>query len=112
MAKAKLTFNAGIFTGGPAQRAAEKALLQTAADIVSVAKQLCPVDTGRLRQSIGADPVSKDLVRVGTSVEYGKYVEYGTSRSPAQPFLTPAFAQARQTFEARLKAALKEEFNA
>lgn len=106
-----LRFNAGAFNGA-AQRAAEKALLQTAADIVDVAKQLCPVDTGRLKQSIGAEPLTKTRVRVGTEVEYGKYVEYGTSRSPAQPFLTPAFAQAKDTFAARFKAAMEEELNA
>lgn len=107
-----LRFDAGIFNGTKARRAAEKALLQTAADITDVAKQLCPVDTGLLKQSLGAVPVSSSLVRVGTAVEYGKFVEYGTSVSPAQPFLTPAFAQAAKTFEKRLKDALQEEFNA
>lgn len=106
-----LRFNAGVFNGA-AGRAARKALLQTAQDITDVAKQLCPVDTGNLKSSIGALPVSSERVLVGTAVLYGKFVEYGTSRSPAQPFLTPAFAQARPTFEKRLKDALKEEFNA
>lgn len=105
-----LKFNAGVFDGTKASRAAQKALLQTAADIVDVAKQLCPVDTGNLQQSLGAVPVSSTRVQVGTAVDYGKYVEYGTSRSPAQPFLTPAFAQAAPTFEKRLKDALAEEF--
>lgn len=106
-----LRFNAGKVTEAT-RKAAEKALLQTAADIVSVAKQLCPVDTGLLKQSIGADPVSASKIRVGTSVEYGKFVEYGTSRSPAQPFLTPAFTQAKSTYAKRLKDALQEEFRA
>lgn len=105
----KLKFNAGVFNGAT-ERAAKKALLQTAADIVDVAKQLCPVDTGRLKQSLGALPVSSERVRVGTDVHYGKFVEYGTSRSAAQPFLTPAFAQAADTFTKRLKDALAEEF--
>ncbi len=96
-----------------AGRAARKALLQTAADIVSVAKQLCPVDTGHLQQSIGAVPLSSERVRIGTEVPYGKWVEYGSSRGgPAQPFLTPAVHQAQSTFETRVKDALKEEFNA
>lgn len=56
------------------------------------AKAKCPVDTGRLRNSIthalkgGASPA----VYIGTNVEYGKYVEEGTSEQKAQPFLRPA----------------------
>lgn len=32
--------------------------------------------------------------RVGTNVEYSIYVEFGTSRNQAQPFLRPAVEQA------------------
>jgi HK97 gp10 family phage protein len=107
---AMLRFDAGTFNGTKAKRAAEKALLQAAADVVDVAKQLSPVDTGRLKQSLGAVPLSSSRIRVGTAVEYGKYVEYGTVNSAAQPFLTPAMAQAPATFEKRLKDALAQEF--
>jgi HK97 gp10 family phage protein len=41
------------------------------------AKLMCPVDTGRLRNSITHD-VRDDKVYVGTNVEYAPYVEYGT----------------------------------
>lgn len=56
------------------------------------AKAKCPVYTGRLRNSIthvlkgGVSPA----VYIGTNVEYGKYVEEGTSKHDAQPFLRPA----------------------
>lgn len=55
------------------------------------AKRLCPVDTGRLRNSIThvLDPGGR-AVQVGTNVEYGPYVELGTARQKAQPFLRPA----------------------
>lgn len=66
------------------------------------AQELCPVDTGRLRNSItytlgdsdygfpgmGAS-VGRELT-VGSEVEYAAYVELGTSRTRAQPFLRPA----------------------
>jgi HK97 gp10 family phage protein len=83
--------------------AAKAALLSTAADIVDVAKQLVPVDTGALKQSIGAIPVSSTTVHIGTDKIYGPYVEYGTTHQSAQPYLTPAFMQAESTFKARLK---------
>lgn len=87
---------------------AGKALLQTATDIVTVMKQIVPVDTGALRQSIGADPKDSTTIYIGSDKEYAPYVEYGTSRMAAQPYFTPAFMQARETFAARLK----EEFDA
>lgn len=53
------------------------------------AKQYCPVDTGRLRNSISHDKDS-DSAYIGTNVEYASYVEMGTSRQKAQPYLQPA----------------------
>ena len=85
-----------------APAAASRALLQTGADIVNLTKQITPVDTGNLKSSYGAVPVSSSEVHVGTTVEYAPYVEYGTSRMGAQPHLTPAFAQSESTFKARL----------
>lgn len=83
------------------------------------AKRLCAVDTGLLRNSItyavdGRGPASGSYsdnsgnqhgsyggsaptesgnnhsVYIGTNVEYAPYVEMGTSRIPAQPFIQPA----------------------
>lgn len=55
------------------------------------AKRLCPVDTGRLRNSITHVLDSGgQAVYVGTNVEYAPYVELGTSRQKAQPYLRPA----------------------
>lgn len=93
---------------GQAGAAAQRALLQTGADIVDLTKQLTPVDTGNLRHSYGAVPVSSNEVHVGTQVEYAPFVEYGTSRMSAQPHLTSAFAQSKQTFEVRLTEEVKK----
>ena len=55
------------------------------------AQGLCPVDTGRLRNSIThAIDGDEQAVYIGTNVEYAPYVELGTSKQDAQPFLTPA----------------------
>ena len=76
------------------------------------AKRLCPVDTGRLQDSIGTviDDSGKTIIgRMGTDVEYAPYVEFGTGQRgaassgagegpysstwpgmPAQPFMRPA----------------------
>lgn len=57
------------------------------------ARKLCPVDTGRLRSSIQHQPgrdARGPYVDVGTNVEYAPFVEYGTSRTWAQPYMRPA----------------------
>lgn len=55
------------------------------------AKRLCPVDTGRLRNSIThVTSYGAKAVYIGTNVEYARYVEMGTSRHKEQPYLRPA----------------------
>ena len=56
----------------------------------SHAKAACPVRTGNLRNSITHQQESENVEVIGTPVEYGPYVELGTSRMKAQPFLRPA----------------------
>lgn len=78
---------------GPVAKEVTRATIK----VESAAKRRCPVDTGRLRSSIthqvGQD--GKGVVGVvGTDVDYAPYVEMGTSRMGAQPFLRPALSEA------------------
>jgi HK97 gp10 family phage protein len=51
--------------------------------------------TGTLRASVTYEIDTTNLVaRVGTSVRYGAYLERGTRRMRAHPWLRPSFAQA------------------
>lgn len=54
------------------------------------AKKNCPVDTGNLRASI-SNTVGDMEGEVGSNVEYANFVELGTKKMSAQPFLHPAF---------------------
>ena len=56
----------------------------------SYAKKLCPVDTGRLRASITHAQYDDDTEIIGSNVEYAPYVELGTHKQRAQPYLRPA----------------------
>lgn len=74
------------------------------------AKARCPVDTGRLRNSITHEVAAGEhAVYVGTNVEYGPYVELGTRNHAAQPFLRPAAeehgAEYRRILEGELRGA-------
>lgn len=56
----------------------------------SAAAANAPVDTGNLRSSIIATPVSWDTVRIGTNVEYAIWQEFGTRYMSGRPYLRPA----------------------
>ncbi len=73
-----------------AEQAKPKALLSAALIVSGTAKTLTPVDTGRLRASIVHGLYGSDDAWVGTNVEYGGYVEYGTYKMAKQPYLRPA----------------------
>lgn len=73
------------------------------------AKKACPVDTGRLRNSITHQVrPSEKSVYIGTNVEYAPYVELGTSRMKPQPFLRPAAAGHENTYRKIFESNLKK----
>lgn len=105
------------------EAACQRALERCGMQAEGYAKDLCPVDTGNLRNSIShkvddAEPAAY----IGTNSEYGPYVELGTgqyypggrktpwnyqdakgkwhrtSGQKAQPFLKPAVADHAQTY--------------
>ncbi|WP_375374084.1 HK97-gp10 family putative phage morphogenesis protein [Hymenobacter aerilatus] len=90
----------------PSTRAAAREVVaETLLLIESDAKELAPVDTGRLRSSIHTEISSNGLSGVvGTNVSYAPFVELGTTRQRAQPFLFPAYEANRQRFLDNLKS--------
>ena len=80
------------------ESAKQGALTGAALVVEGAAKVLSPVDTGNLRSSITHE-VLTDEARVGTNVEYSPYLEYGTRKMSAQPYLRPALDNS----EARVK---------
>lgn len=79
--------------------ASRAAITEVAVGVTNLAKQYCPVDTGRLRSSISFEVDTRATATVGTNVEYAPYVEYGTSRMAAQPYLRPAVHE----YEAKMR---------
>ena len=95
-------------------RAKAKALEIIGGKAESYAKKLCPVDTGRLRNSITHQQYDDDTEVVGSNVEYAPYVELGHhTRSgnnvAGRPFLRPAaeghITEYRQIVESVMKNA-------
>ena len=84
--------------------------------VVSEAKAICPVSTeatrpggphGELRASINKS-VSGNSCTVGTNTEYAPYVEFGTWKAPAQPFLVPALLNSADKIAAAAANAIGE----
>lgn len=69
--------------------ASRRELTEAARQVVNRAKVLAPVDTGRLRASIRADPPRifslRGSVSVGSDVEYSGYVNDGTRPHTIRP---------------------------
>jgi len=59
------------------------------------------VDTGALRASVHAEHTGPNQYTVSDGVEYGAYLEYGTPRMAARPWLGPAVFKMVQTFRER-----------
>jgi len=91
------------------QRTGEQ-LSSDAADIATAeAKRLVPVRTGRLQRSIRKSHTQKGEYRVGSSVPYAGFVEMGTRKMVAQPYLRPAAEVANQHLAAKAAELLKRQ---
>ena len=87
---------------------AEGALKSIAFQIEAIAKSLCPVDTGNLRNSIMAESLKPLHWWVHDGTEYGIYVEFPgiTRRWAGHPFMTPAAEQVAKQIGAEFEREL------
>ena len=119
MSKPIFQFNYDFSTFlGDISKEVESALEEAGEDVLATTKQLAPVDTGDLRDSytwyplgegeiiIGSDPF-RGVYRRGHPTTYAPYVEFGTSRTPAQPHFVPAMEQASDFLVNRLGQILR-----
>lgn len=107
--------------------AVQPALLKSGQELVARMKQLAPVDTGDLRDSIELTPAGQSTppysqpggsqvvpenavyVTAGNSdVRYPHLVEYGTTKAPAKPFFWPAYRLSKKRITNRLKRAIRK----
>ena len=93
----------------------EKDLTVAAHLINNTAKKLCAVDKGYLRNSIHPTKIDRFNWEVGTNVSanpdvdnegYATYVEFGTSKQRAQPFMRPAYAKGVKRLDRDMKKSI------
>ena len=73
-------------------------------------KIVTPVgETGRLRNSIThATEETEKAVYIGTNTEYAPYVELGTSKMRAKPYLKPTIEKNAEKYKGIIKNAMRE----
>lgn len=90
------------------EAASRSAPKEVAENIRTTARRLCPVDTGALKASIQAVSVETGkTAEVVVGEEYGKFVEFGTYKMAAQPFLYPAFEKHAKELQAKMVVPFK-----
>ena len=62
------------------------------------AKDVVPVDTGALKASIKAEKETETAWTVAPTTEYAIYVEFGTRKMSAQPYMRPAAEKIRKEY--------------
>lgn len=87
-------------------------ILKTANKVRNNAKARVPVRTGALKKSIRAkyekDKLSATIGPRGKNAWYAHFVEFGTVRSRAKPFMNPAWEQERQPYLDGMKDLIRE----
>ena len=78
-------------------------------DVEGQAKSRVPVDTGALKNSISTEFEDGGLTGViAPHMEYATFVEFGTKRMSAQPYMTPAAEAVAPAFVSAMKQMLQE----
>ena len=77
--------------------------------VLELAKTVVPVRTGALRDSLHMfiDDTNATVI-IGTDIGYGKFVELGTSKMTAQPYLMPSLLTAINEFRQRFPAKISQ----
>jgi HK97 gp10 family phage protein len=82
--------------------------------IAEEARALVPVDTGALQDSIRVQVEGEEvqLVAGGEGVDYQAYVEFGTIKMEAQPYMRPAIDSKQGEATKAIAANLNEQIKA
>ena len=93
----KSAFEIGLIVEGQGKLLAPKKTGRLAASITTQARLMGtqPKGRGAVASDLIGSPQADMMIYVGTPVEYGPYIEFGTNRTESQAFLRPALALAK-----------------
>ena len=78
-----------------AKKIAKEVLRRSMIEIQNLSKIYAPVDTSNLRNSIELISIRDDMYIINVFAPYAYYVEYGTWKMKAQPYLRPALDEVK-----------------
>lgn len=81
----------------------DEALVNTGLEAEGICVQEAPIDTGRLRGSISSKHMGDGEVGITSDVEYWVYLQYGTSKMAANPFVTRTVEQIPKILDKNIK---------
>ena len=89
-------------TAGATIEAANSAMKTTTGQVQAQAKQIAPKRTGYMVNNILVEPVKKTTASVTGTVnakaDYSSFVEFGTYKMSAEPFIRPAISAEQSLF--------------
>lgn len=92
--------------------AASSTMKTTTGQVQATAKQVAPKRTGYMANNISVEPVKKTATSVTGTVnakaDYSSFVEFGTYKMAAEPFMRPAVSAAQSFFIKTTMNKLKE----
>lgn len=95
--------------------AASSAMKVTTGQVQATAKQVAPKRTGYMANNISVEPVKKTATSVTGTVnakaDYSSFVEFGTYKMAAEPFMRPAVSAGQSLFIKTTMDKLKEVAN-
>ena len=94
---------------GKMAKAVGEAFGKLGPELLSTMQEATPVDTGELRGSENASVGAKEL-RLTAGAPHGKYVEFGTRKMAAQPFMRPTVEGAAGAVGAAITEAASAAF--
>jgi len=65
-------------------------VLEIAKEVEAQSREFCPVDTGYLRDSHETVRINNNTAEIRVKADYAAFVEMGTWKQDAQPYLRPA----------------------
>lgn len=101
---------------GKGKAAIHEAVTESCEDLVSKAMEKAPVQTGTLRASIHVESVTGSgftvtgTVATGGEADYAAYVEAGTSKMAAEPYMQPALIENAPAYAEAMARAARGQF--
>lgn len=95
-----------VMTAAKARAAAEKAVAEEVAEVGDDARSTAPEKTGALRAGIKQRAGGLEG-EVEATARHSTFVEHGTFKDTAQPYMGPAAERSRKRFPARAGALIK-----